>query len=113
MTTLYTGAMLQKDMATARAAWIQEGKTPGEQGSRTNSEFLVDDGSRGVVDLHALRHSFISALAMVAPLKTTQSLARHSDPKLTLNIYSHLADEAQTDALAKLPSQGRPTGTAD
>ena len=50
----------------------------------------VDDQGR-VVDTHSLRHGYISALARAGvPVKVAQTLARHSDPKLTMNVYSHL-----------------------
>jgi hypothetical protein len=49
------------------------------------------DAQGRVVDTHSLRHGFISALARAGvPLKVAQTLARHSDPKLTMNFYSHL-----------------------
>ena len=55
-------------------------------------------------DFHALRHTFISNLgkAGVSP-KTTQSLARHSDINLTMNVYSHLELQEQSEALKQLP----------
>jgi integrase len=48
-----------------------------------------------VLDFHALRHSFMSALAAagVGP-KEMQELARHSDPRLTLGVYTHARPEA-------------------
>jgi integrase len=49
-----------------------------------------DDHGR-VVDTHSLRYAYVSALARSgATLKTMQTLARHSDPKLTMNIYAHV-----------------------
>ena len=62
------------------------------------------DGSGRVVDFHALRHSFITALAMSkAPVKVIQSLARHSTPTLTLGVYAHVGLFDQTAALDALP----------
>ena len=50
------------------------------------------DASGRVVDLHSLRHGYITAVGRSGTsLKTLQSLARHSDPRLTLNVYSHLS----------------------
>lgn len=44
----------------------------------------------GVVDLHGLRHSYITALARSGvAVKTLQTLARHADPRLTINVYAH------------------------
>jgi integrase len=49
------------------------------------------DAKGRVVDTHSLRHGYISALARARlPLKVTQELARHSDPKLTMNVYAHV-----------------------
>src|SRR5262249_12327737 len=80
----------------------------------------VDDQGR-VVDMHSLRHGYITTLAKAGvPLKTLQTLARHSDPKLTLNVYSHLtlidtasALEALSDLSTKRPAPeaARMTGT--
>jgi hypothetical protein len=64
------------------------------------------DGSDRVADFHALRHSFITALAMSkSPVKVIQSLARHSTPTLTLGIYAHVGIYDQTAALDALPVQ--------
>ena len=63
----------------------------------------VDAAGRHV-DFHALRHSFITALANsgVHP-KTAQALARHSDINLTMSRYTHSVLEAQSEALGRLP----------
>lgn len=62
-----------------------------------------DDSGR-VVDLHALRHTYITALGKVGlPIKVHQTLARHSDPKLTLNVYSHLTAYDTARAVESLP----------
>jgi hypothetical protein len=63
------------------------------------------DASDRVADFHALRHSYITALAMSqAPVKVIQSLARHSTPVLTLGIYAHVGLFDQTAALDALPA---------
>jgi hypothetical protein len=50
------------------------------------------DSQGRVVDTHSLRHGYISALARAGvPIQVAQTLARHSDPKLTMNVYSHLS----------------------
>ncbi|MGL5095932.1 MAG: tyrosine-type recombinase/integrase, partial [Planctomycetia bacterium] len=77
----------------------------------------------GVVDFHALRVTFITSLHRAGvPLATAQKLARHSDPKLTSNIYgkmdlfdlagavSRLPDFAPRADLPRTPPIGR-TGT--
>lgn len=55
-------------------------------------------------DFHALRHQFITNLAMggVSP-KEAQDLARHSDIRLTMNAYTHLGLHDLAAALEKLP----------
>jgi integrase len=64
----------------------------------------VDEQGR-YVDFHALRHTFLTNLAMsgVHP-KVAQSLARHSDINLTMNRYTHILLETQSDALKALPN---------
>jgi hypothetical protein len=62
-----------------------------------------DENGR-VVDFHALRHTYISALGRAGlPIKVHQILARHSDPKLTLNVYTHLSLRDTTRAVESLP----------
>jgi len=57
-----------------------------------------------VADFHALRHSFITGLAVAGvPPQIAQRLARHSDVRLTLGVYSHLGLVDLAGALAKLP----------
>jgi integrase len=97
-------AMLRADAAAARAAWIGEAK--GDMAAkRAESAFLAaEDASGGVLDFHALRHSYITwVVASGASVSVCQSLARHSTPVLTLGVYSHptLADQGR--ALAALP----------
>lgn len=64
------------------------------------------DGPR-FADFHALRHSFVSALANagVGP-KELQELARHGDPRLTLGVYAHARPEALGAAVARLQLPG-------
>ncbi len=63
------------------------------------------DGAGRVVDFHALRHTFISNIVRSgAGVKVCQELARHSDPKLTLGVYTHLEVADKTKALDALPS---------
>ena len=62
------------------------------------------DGDGLYADFHANRHTFITNLckADVAP-KTVQTLARHGDIRLTMNLYSHVDLEDQSAAIARLP----------
>ncbi len=74
----------------------------------------------GFADFHALRHTFGTMLAKagVTP-QISQRLMRHSDPKLTMNIYSHLLVADLRDGTDKLPDYSQirekqaATGTAD
>jgi hypothetical protein len=68
-----------------------------------------------VLDFHARRMSFVSNLALGGvPLAVAQKLARHSDPRLTANVYTHLglADLGKAvEALPPLPSVTLSTDT--
>ena len=57
-----------------------------------------------VVDVHALRHTHATLLAKggVSP-KVAQSAMRHSDIRLTMNVYSHLELNDIAEGVSKLP----------
>ena len=98
-------AFLTFDLGAARTFWIAEAETEEEEKRRIASDFLTyknDDGK--FADFHCLRHTFITNLgrAKVSP-KTAQTLARHSDISLTMNIYSHVSEEDQIEAINALP----------
>ena len=108
---------IRPDLAEVLRPWLAS-KAPGRPvfgnlTSHTNLIIRADleaagipyrDGSDRVADFHALRHSFITALAMSrAPVKVIQSLARHSTPTLTLGVYAHVGLYDQTSALDALP----------
>jgi hypothetical protein len=109
--------MFRADLADARTAWLQSRRMPasprqthqdaleGEEGT-----FLayIDAGGR-YADFHALRHTFISALASggVHP-KTAQTLARHSTITLTMDRYSHTYRGEAAAALSVLPDLSAP-----
>lgn len=60
---------------------------------------------QGLVDFHALRHTYITNLSRVVDKpKIVQQLARHSDLKLTMEIYTHVRREDEEEAVAKLPA---------
>jgi hypothetical protein len=64
----------------------------------------VKDESGRVVDLHALRHTYITSLGKAGlPINVLQTLARHSDPKQTLNVYTHLSLNDMAGAVESLP----------
>jgi integrase len=55
-------------------------------------------------DFHALRHSFITSLEKAGvSLKTAMMLARHSDPKLTIGVYTHRGLVDLAAAVGQLP----------
>ncbi len=63
-----------------------------------------DDRGR-VLDVHCLRHTFATMLAKAnVPLQQAQQLMRHSDPRLTSSVYTHLTVLDSAAAVAKLPN---------
>ena len=100
-----TAEMMAFDLMAARQIWIAETDDEAEQKKRIASDFLKYQATDGkFADFHALRHTFITNLsyANVAP-KTAQMLARHSDIKLTMQIYTHINAQEQADAIKSLP----------
>lgn len=113
-----TSKMMQADLAAARKVWIEEAKSDAEKQKRHESDFLVYKNEAGLfADFHANRHTFITNLARggVAP-KVAQTLARHSDIRLTLNVYTHTDLAEKAEAVSRLPAltgPRRPKATAD
>ena len=104
-----TAKMMKLDLAAARKKWIEEGETDGERERRESSDFLKYCNAAGrYADFHATRHTFISNLSRcgVRP-KLAQSLARHSDINLTMQVYSHVELEDQNAAIAAMPGPPR------
>ena len=100
-----TSKMIRFDLESARTFWIAESKNEKEENTRRNADFLLYLDEKGkFADFHCLRHTFITNLgrAKVSP-KTAQTLARHSDIKLTLGIYTHIDQEEQIQAINSLP----------
>ena len=63
------------------------------------------DASGRQADFHAFRHTYGSMLGkMGVPLVMAQRMMRHSDPKLTSNIYTHIWINDAAKELAKLPT---------
>ena len=103
-----TSKMLERDLHSAREVWINEANSVAERESRESSDFLKYVDSHGkFADFHGLRHTFVTNLcrANVSP-KMAQLLARHSDIKLTMQIYTHVAPEEQAAAIKSLPGLG-------
>jgi integrase len=106
--------MIRRDLAGARSAWIKEARTPAERLDREKSSFLAEkDDAKAVIDFHALRVTFITNLARGGvPVQIAVKLARHSDPKLTIGIYTKAGALDTDDALARLPDLDHSAVTA-
>ena len=104
-TTRHTSNMMMFDLAAARRAWLAEANDEFEFQAREESDFLKYEDSLGkYADFHALRHTFITNLSRAnVPPQVAQSLARHSDIRLTFNIYSHATTDEQAAAINALP----------
>ncbi len=71
---------------------------------------IKDVNERGeVVDMHSLRYAYITELSKTgAPLKVIQTLARHSDPRLTMGVYARLNLHDVAGAVEGLPDLTTP-----
>jgi integrase len=87
-----------------------------------NAAGIKPDAEGRVVDRHSLRMTYVSRLGVSGmPMRSVQLLARHSDIRLTANVYSdatlfdtHQAIEAAEERAAEQASvPQRATGTAD
>jgi integrase len=106
-----THKMMRKDLEAARNKWIHEAQTQRPREERQQSDFLAYKDHAGLyADFHSCRHLFITSLefAGIRP-KMAQTLARHSDIRLTLQTYTHVELHDQTAAIRALPGPG---GTA-
>jgi site-specific recombinase XerD len=106
-----TSKMIKRDLESARKTWIEESKSPEERKERLQSDFLLYCNYDGLfADFHATRHGFITSLerAGITP-KMAQTLARHSDIRLTLGVYTHIGLQDRTAAIGSLPG---PPGVA-
>jgi len=111
-----TFKMMQRDLAAARATWIGEAMEAGdaeEAARREASDFLTYQNEDGLfADFHANRHTFISNLGKAGvPLAMGQKLARHHDPKLTSNVYTHLDLRDKLAAIELLPAPPEANGS--
>jgi len=98
--------MMRADLKAARKKWIEEAETDEEKQKREESDFLAYCDENGLyADFHANRHTFITNLsrAGVKP-RTAQALARHSDIRLTMGVYTHIGLEDQALAIEALPA---------
>jgi len=102
-----TAKMMKSDLEAARKTWLDEvDEDTEERKQREQSPFLTYQDAEGLfADFHANRHTFISNLSRVGvPIAMAQKLARHSDPRLTANLYTHFELSEQADAISQLPS---------
>ena len=84
---------------------IKEAKIDSEHDALKRSDSLAYRNHAGrYADFHSCRHLFITSLdlAGVRP-KVAQTLARQSDIRLTLNVYTHADLADQTAAIGALP----------
>ncbi len=106
-----TYKMIELDLRAARDQWLDEVKDDAaETERRLKTDFLCYSNHDGLfADFHSLRHLFITNLerAGLSP-KMAQTLARHSDIRLTLGVYTHVGLHDQSAAINTLP--GPPTG---
>jgi len=104
-----TGKMMREDLKAARRKWIAEAEdNPKEQRRRKKCDFLKYIDSQGrYADFHSNRHTFITnlSLAGVSP-RDAQELARHSDVRLTMNLYTHVNMQDKARAIEKLAAVG-------
>jgi len=86
-----TALMMRVDLEAARKVWLDEAADADDRAEREKSDVLAYKDHRGrFADFHANRHTFITNLGRAGVnAKTVQTLARHSDIRLTMNTYSH------------------------
>ena len=104
-----THKMMRIDLEAARQKWINEATSPRNAREREQSDFLAYKDHDGLfADFHSCRHLFITSLerAGISP-KMAQTLARHSDIRLTLQTYTHVELHDQTAAIRSLPGPYR------
>jgi Ni,Fe-hydrogenase III small subunit len=101
-----TSKMMKADLAAARKKWIKESPNDQVRKQREESDFLCYHHENGLyADIHSNWHTFITNLerAGVSP-RTAQSLARHSDIRLTMGVYTHVGLSDQASAIESLPA---------
>lgn len=101
-----TAKMMRVDLDAARKKWIKDAETDEEKGRREASDFLAYcDHDGRFADFHSNRHTFITSLSRnhISP-RTAQTLARHSDIRLTMGTYTHIELADQQAAIAVLPA---------
>ncbi len=110
---------LKKELADDLEAWVKDNKLKGTDklldmphkghkriGHDLAAAGILQTDARGrSVDCHALRHTFGTFLVRAGVnVKVCQTAMRHSDVRMTLNLYSHCDESEVIEAVAKLPS---------
>jgi integrase len=82
------------------------GQDAGGEGGAGTVRLLKYQNSRGLfADFHSNRHTFITNLERVGVSpRRAQSLARHSDIRLTMGVYTHIGLHDQLAAIELLPA---------
>ena len=93
------GAILDKDNRTRPFPFIP---TPTRSASEDRRDTITVLAYRNHADLHSIRHTFITNLCKtdVSP-KTAQMLARYNDIRITIEVYTHVDQNEQIDAIRK------------
>ena len=98
--------MFRRDLAEARATWLESIEDIAERQKAEKSRFLLPENEHGeTADFHALRHTFCTMLASsgVHP-NEAKELARHSTIRLTMDRYSHTTTQKLDGAIRCLPT---------
>lgn len=88
---------------------VPRARTLQKEHTQLGTGYIGESGRR--MDFHALRVTYGTMLAVNnVPLSDAMHLMRHSDPKLTMRIYTDASQLALNDSLAKLPAIGTHVG---
>ena len=99
-------------LRTSGGCWRKTSKMMRMDLERAGLPYVDENGL--FADFHGHRHTFITNLGKAeVPLAMAQKLARHSDPKLTANTYTHLGVFDKAGAIGRLPSLPDPSGDAE
>jgi len=85
---------------------VEGGRWKREGGGRKDEKNRRRTGNNNgqYADFHSLRHWFITGLARAGVWpKMAQTLARHSDIRLTLDVYTHVELPDRSAAIETLP----------
>lgn len=97
--------MYAKDDDFVFASPVMKGKQPyWPEGMMKNHirPAAVRAGITKRISWHGFRHTFTTLLAQHADIKTVQSLVRHANPRLTLEVYTHAIDKKKRSAQSKV-----------